>query len=47
VTYLWVNSDIIIKKIARTISRLLKNTVPGLNEILNKILKTYRLFIAL
>jgi len=31
---------------ARTISRLLNNTVLGLDRILNKALKTYRLFIA-
>jgi len=32
----------ITKKIARTISRLLNNTVLGLDGILNKALKTYR-----
>ena len=32
---------------AKTISRLLNNTVPGLNKILNKALKTYRPLIAL
>ena len=47
VTYLRVNSDIIIKEMARTISHLLNNTVLGLNGILNKALKTYRLLIAL
>jgi len=31
---------------ARTISRLLNNTVLGLDRILNKALKTYRLLIA-
>ena len=42
-----VNSDIITKKIARTISRLLNNIVLGLDRILNKALKTYRLLIVL
>ena len=46
VTYLRVNSNIIIKKITKTISRLLNNTVLRLNGILNKALKTYRLLIA-
>ena len=45
-TYLRVNSDIIIEEIARTISRLLNNIVLGLDRILNKALKTYRLLIA-
>ena len=45
VTHLRVNSDIIIKEIAKTISRLLNNTVLGLDRILNKALKTYRLLI--
>ena len=46
-TCLRVNSNIIIKEIARTISRLLNNIVLGLNRILNKALKTYRLLIVL
>ena len=46
VTYLKVNSDITTKEIAGTISRLLNNTVLGLDRILNKALKTYRLLIA-
>ena len=46
VTYLRVNSDIIIEEIARTISRLLNNIVLGLDRILNEALKTYRLLIA-
>ena len=45
-TYLRVNSDITIEEMARTISRLLNNTVLGLDRILNKALKTYRLLIA-
>ena len=45
VTRLRVNSNIIIKEIARTISCLLNNIVLGLDRILNKALKTYRLFI--
>ena len=44
-TRLWVNSDIIIEEIARTISRPLNNIVLGLDRILNKALKTYRLLI--
>jgi len=40
VTYLWVNSDITIEEMARTISRLLNNIVLGLDRILNKALKT-------
>ena len=40
-----VNSDIITKEIARTINRLLNNIVLGLDRILNKALKTYRLLI--
>ena len=44
--YLWVNSDIIIEEMARTISRLLNNIVLSLDRILNKALKTYRLLIA-
>ena len=47
VTYLKVNSNIIIKEIAKTISRLLNNIVLGLNRILNKALKTYRPLIVL
>jgi len=46
VTYLRVNSDITIEEMARTISRLLNNIVLGLDGILNKALKTYRLLIA-
>ena len=45
-TRLRVNSDIIIKEMARTISHFLNNIVLRLNMILNKALKTYRLFIA-
>jgi len=45
VTCLWVNSDITIEKMARTISRLLNNIALGLDSILNKALKTYRLLI--
>ena len=45
VTRLRVNSDIITKEMARTISRLLNNIVLGLDRILNKALKTYRLLI--
>jgi hypothetical protein len=40
-----LNSNIITKEIARTISRLLNNIVLGLDRILNKALKTYRLLI--
>ena len=47
VTCLRVDSNIITKEIAGTISRLLNNTVLGLDGILNKALKTYRLLIAL
>jgi len=47
VTCLWVNSDIIIEEMARTISRLLNNIVLGLDRILNKALKTYGLLIVL
>ena len=47
VTYLRVNSNITIKKMAKTISCLLNNTVLGLNGILNKVLKTYGLLIVL
>ena len=46
VTRLRVNSNIITEEIARTISRLLNNIVLGLDRILNKALKTYRLLIA-
>jgi len=46
VTYLQVNSDIIIEEMARTISRLLNNIVLGLDGILNKALKTCGLLIA-
>ena len=47
VTCLRVNSDIITEKMARTISRLLNNTVLGLDRILNEALKTYRPLIVL
>jgi hypothetical protein len=47
VIYLRVNSNIIIKEMAKTISRFLNNTVLGLDRILNKALKIYRLLIAL
>ena len=40
VTYLRVNSDILIEEMARTISRLLNNIVLGPDGILNKALKT-------
>ena len=40
-----VNSNIITKEMARTISRLLNNTVLKLNKIPNKALKTYKLLI--
>ena len=45
-TYLRVDSDIITKEMARTISCLLNNIVLGLDRILNKALKTYSLFTA-
>jgi hypothetical protein len=45
VTCLRVNSNITTKEIARTISRLLNNIVLGLDRILNKALKAYRLLI--
>ena len=47
VTHLRVNSDIITKEMARTISRLLNNIVLRPNRIPNKALKTYRLLIVL
>ena len=47
VIYLRVNSDITTKKMAKTISYFLNNTVLELNKILNKALKTYRLLIVL
>ena len=46
VTYLRVNSNITTEKIARTIGRFLNNTVLGPDQILNKVLKAYRLLIA-
>ena len=46
VTRLRVNSDIIIKEMAKTISCLLNNTALELDRILNKALKTYRPLIA-
>ena len=42
-----VNSNIITKKIARTINHFLNNIVLELDRILNKALKTYRLLIVL
>ena len=45
VTYLRVNSNIIIEEITRTISRVLNNIVLELDRILDKALKTYRLLI--
>ena len=47
VTYLRINSNITTKEMAGTISRLLNNTVLGLNKIPNKALKTYGPLIAL
>ena len=47
VTYLRVNSNIIIKEMAKTISHFLNNIVLRLNGILNKALKIYRPLIAL
>ena len=47
VTRLRVNSNIIIKEIARTISYFLNNTVLKLDRILNEALKTYRLLVVL
>ena len=46
-TYLRVNSNIITKEMAETISHLLNNIVLGLDGILNKALKTYRPLIVL
>jgi len=46
VTRLRVDSDMTTKEMARTISRLLNNTVLGLDGILNKALKTYGPLIA-
>ena len=46
-TCLRVNSNIITKEMARTISCLLNNTVLELDRILNKALKIYRLLIVL
>ena len=45
ITYLRVDSNITTKEMAKTISRLLNNIVLGLNRILNKALKTYRLLV--
>ena len=45
-TYLRVNSAIITEEMAKTISRFLNNTVLGLDGILNKALKIYKLLIA-
>jgi hypothetical protein len=47
VTYLRINSNITIKKIARTISCFLNNIVLGLDRILNEALKIYGLLIVL
>ena len=47
VTCLRINSNITTKEMAKIISCLLNNTVLGLNRILNKALKTYRLLIIL
>ena len=47
VTYLRVDSDIVTKEMAKTISRFLNNIVLGLNGILNKALKIYRPLIVL
>ena len=47
VTCLRVNSNIITKEMAKTISRFLNNIVLKLDRILNKALKTYRLLIVL
>ena len=44
-TYLRVNNDITIEKMARTISCFLNNIVLGLDGILNKALKTCGLLI--
>ena len=46
ITCLWVNSDIIIEEMAKTISCFLNNIVLKLDRILNKALKTYRPLIA-
>src|SRR6266704_1581301 len=46
VIYLRVNSNIITKEMARTISCLLNNIVLGLDRILNEALKTCRPLIA-
>ena len=46
-THLRVDSDIITKEMPKTISCFLNNTVLGLDRILNKALKTYRLLIVL
>jgi TM2 domain-containing membrane protein YozV len=47
VTYLRVNSNITTEEMARIISRLLNNTVLGLDRILNEALKTCGLLIVL
>ncbi len=44
-TYLRVNSDMITKEMAKTISRLLNNIILKLDKIPNKALKTYGLLI--
>ena len=46
VTRLRVDSDMTTEEMAKTISRLLNNIVPGLDRIPNKALKTYRPLIA-
>ena len=45
VTYLRVNSNIITKEMAKTISCFLNNIIWGLDKILNKVLKTCGLLI--
>ena len=45
VIYLRINSDIITKEMAKTISYFLNNIVLKPDRILNKALKTYRLLI--
>ena len=47
VTYPRVDSNITTEKMAKTISRLLNNTVLELDRILNKALKIYRPLIVL
>jgi predicted nucleic-acid-binding protein len=47
VTCLRVNNNITTEEIAKTINCFLNNIVLGLDRILNKALKTYRLLIVL